>query len=271
MKKNVPDSPLGKLYNEHIDFIIAHNVEGLLNQYAPDCVLISSMTPDKQPLYVRGHKELEEFFRSRIFTLKDLTTDIAFWALAGDDGQAVEAVGSGEFMGVPREKARDFLLGNVAPQEMPVAFKVAHSFDVDVTLSTGNKNKVVSGENELIITGELGRIRVNRGSLKGKPVEDIDADPAAKKEIEDLMVKVYGGELPASHMTNFFDCVKSGKQPVANVREHVRAVNATHLANIALLTGRTVKFDPQTQTFANDAEANQLTKRTRRAGYDITV
>ena len=73
MKKNVPDSPLGKLYNEHIDFIIAHNVEGLLNQYAPDCVLISSMTPDKQPLYVRGHQELEEFFRSRIFTLKDLS------------------------------------------------------------------------------------------------------------------------------------------------------------------------------------------------------
>lgn len=198
-------------------------------------------------------------------------TDIAFWALAGDDGQAVEAVGTGEFMGVPREQVLGYLTGKVAPQDLPVAFNVAHSFDVDVTLSTGNKIKVVSGENELIITGELGRIRVNRGSLKGKPVEEIDNDPVAKKEIEELMVKVYGGELPASHMTNFFDCVKSGKQPVANVREHVRAVNATHLANIALLTGRTVKFDPQTQTFANDAEANQLTKRTRRAGYDITV
>ena len=101
MKKNVPDSPLGKLYNEHIDFIIAHNVEGLLNQYAPDCVLISSMTPDKQPLYVRGHKELEEFFRSRIFTLKDLTTDIAFWAELPNGLMMVEAI---EFEGMDGSK-----------------------------------------------------------------------------------------------------------------------------------------------------------------------
>jgi hypothetical protein len=85
------------------------------------------------------------------------------------------------------------------------------------------------------------------------------------------MVKVYGGELPASHMANFFDSIRSGKEPVANVTEHVRAVNATHLANIALLTNRTVKFDPQTQTFANDPEANQLIKRPRRQGFEITV
>jgi myo-inositol 2-dehydrogenase / D-chiro-inositol 1-dehydrogenase len=198
-------------------------------------------------------------------------TDIAFWALAGDDGQAVEAVGTGDFMGVEREQSLNFLLGKTAPEKMPHAFNVAYTFDVDVTLSTGNKIKVVSGPNELIISGELGKIRVNRERLTGKPVEDIDADPVAKKEIEDLMVKIYGGELPGSHMANFFDSIRSGKPPVANVREHIRAVNATHLANIALLTNRTVKFDPQTQTFANDPEANQLTKRARRPGFEITV
>ena len=70
-----PDSPLGKLYKEHISFILAKNVDGLLNQYAPDCLLISTLTDDRQPLYVRGHKELEEFFRSRIFRLQDLRTN----------------------------------------------------------------------------------------------------------------------------------------------------------------------------------------------------
>jgi hypothetical protein len=78
-KKGVPDSRLGKLYTEHIDFIIARNVNGLLNQYAPDCLMISSFTPDKSPLYVRGHKELEAFFRERIFGLEELSTSIAFW------------------------------------------------------------------------------------------------------------------------------------------------------------------------------------------------
>lgn len=97
MKKNVPDSRLGRLYNEHIDFILAHDVDGLLSQYAPDCLLISSLTENKQPLYVRGHKELEEFFRSRIFTLKDLTTEITYWAETENTLMMVEAI---EFEGM---------------------------------------------------------------------------------------------------------------------------------------------------------------------------
>lgn len=75
-----PDSPLGRLYQEHISFILAKNVDALLNQYTPDCLLISTLTDDRQPLYVRGHKELEEFFRSRIFRLQNLEIDINQWA-----------------------------------------------------------------------------------------------------------------------------------------------------------------------------------------------
>jgi hypothetical protein len=172
-------------------------------------------------------------------------------------------------MGVEQPKVLDFLLGKIKPKDMPHAFNVAYSFDVDVKLSTGNTIKITSGENQLLISGELGKIRVNRGTLTGKPVEDIDADPKAKQEIEDLMAKLYGGELPTGHMKNFFDCVRSGKQPVANVKDHVRAVNACHLANIALVTGRGVKFDPSTQKFSGDDEANKLIGRKNREGYEI--
>ncbi len=201
-------------------------------------------------------------------------TDIAFWALAGADGQAVEAQGSGEWMAVERDKVRDFLLGKVPPKDMPLGYNTAYTFDVDIKLSTGNVIKLVSGENHLMISGELGRIRVNRERLTGKPVEDVDADPKAAKEIEELMAKLYGGELPnknLGHMRNFFDCVKSGKQPVANVRDHVRAVNACHLANIALLTGRNVRFDPASQKFIGDEEANKMIGREKRQGYGITI
>ncbi|MCA9127503.1 MAG: Gfo/Idh/MocA family oxidoreductase [Planctomycetales bacterium] len=196
-------------------------------------------------------------------------TDIAFWALAGRDGQAVEAEGRGGFMGVERGMVLDFLLGKIPPNDMPVAWNVAHSFDVNIKLSTGNNIKLTSGDNQLLISGEEGRILVNRGRLTGKPVEDIDADPKAKQEIEDLMAELYGGELPKGHMRNFFDCVRSGKQPVANVRDHVRAVNACHLANIALLTERKLNFDPDAMQFANDDEANKLIRRENRDGYAI--
>jgi nuclear transport factor 2 (NTF2) superfamily protein len=103
MKKNVPDSALGRLYNEHIDFILAKNVDGLLGQYAEDCLLISTLTDDKKPLYVRGHKELEEFFRSRIFSLADLSTEIAQWAETPNTLMVVEAI---DFEGTDGSKGR---------------------------------------------------------------------------------------------------------------------------------------------------------------------
>lgn len=201
-------------------------------------------------------------------------TDIAFWALAGSDGQAVAAQGSAKFMAVPREKVRDFLLGRIPARNMPQAFNVAHEFDVDITLSTGNVIKLVSGQNELLIEGERGKIRVNRGGLKGKPAEEVEADPKARQEIAELMEKLYGGKLPSGpvpHMQNFVDCITRGGQPVANVADHVRAVNACHLANLALLAGRKVVYDPVTKTIPGDAESAGLMKHIRRAQYEIVV
>lgn len=200
-------------------------------------------------------------------------TDIAFWALAGADGQAVSAQGTAKPMGVEFSKSRDFLLGKIPAKEMPNAYNVAHEFDVDIRLSTGNTIKLISGPNELLIEGELGRIRVNRGGLKGKPAEEVDADPKAAREIEELMTKLYGGTLPGKaspHMQNFFDCMKSGKQPVANVVDHVRAVNATHMANLAILCGKKVEYDVQAKKFKS-ADATGLMRRARRAKYEIDV
>lgn len=75
-----PDSKIGRLYEEHIGFIKAKNVEGLLNQYADDCLMISTLTDDRRPMYVRGHDELRKFFESRIFGLEDFTVTHTQWA-----------------------------------------------------------------------------------------------------------------------------------------------------------------------------------------------
>lgn len=72
-----PDTALGRMYEEHIQLILDKNVEGLLNQYTDDAVLISSF--EKVPKYFRGRKELEEHFKG-ILGIEGLKTDIAFWA-----------------------------------------------------------------------------------------------------------------------------------------------------------------------------------------------
>jgi len=72
-----PDTALGKMYEEHIQLILEKDIEGLLNQYTDDAVLISSF--EKKPLYFRGREELKEHFKG-ILGIQGLETDIAFWA-----------------------------------------------------------------------------------------------------------------------------------------------------------------------------------------------
>ncbi len=79
--KNIPDSPLGRMYREHIQHILDKDIEPLLDQYTDDALLISSFT--KKPLYYRGRDELREHMQG-ILGIDGLETDIAFWAETED-------------------------------------------------------------------------------------------------------------------------------------------------------------------------------------------
>jgi ketosteroid isomerase-like protein len=75
--KNVPDTPLGRLYREHIRLINEKAIDKLLDQYTDDCLLISSFM--KVPKYYRGKAELREHMNG-ILGIDGLETDIVFWA-----------------------------------------------------------------------------------------------------------------------------------------------------------------------------------------------
>ncbi len=75
--QNVPDTKLGRLYEEHIRLILEKDIEGILEQYTEDAVLISSF--EKRPRYFRGRQELREHFQG-ILGIQGLETKIAFWA-----------------------------------------------------------------------------------------------------------------------------------------------------------------------------------------------
>jgi ketosteroid isomerase-like protein len=74
---NIPDTKLGRMFKQHIQFILDKNIEALLDQYTDDAVLISSFM--KTPKYYRGRAELREHMQG-ILGIKDLQDDIVFWA-----------------------------------------------------------------------------------------------------------------------------------------------------------------------------------------------
>lgn len=74
-----------------------------------------------------------------------------------------------------------------------------------------------------------------------------------------------------SHFQNFIDCVRSRKRENLNceVLEGHMSTALCHLANIAFRTGRKLTFDPATESFPGDAEANGLLGRTYREPYTL--
>ena len=75
------------------------------------------------------------------------------------------------------------------------------------------------------------------------------------------------GTDPSKHIRNFLDCVKSRAKPAANADVTRRGHIVSHAASISWRLGRKVNFDPATETFVNDAEANRMCSRARRAPW----
>ena len=194
-------------------------------------------------------------------------TDIALWALGGEETGITAAQGTGEWPGMPADvNIIDFLNGRV---QIPPCYNVAKSFDVDMELPNGNTIKLLSGKNELIIEGEKGKLRVNRGSLTGKVIDEINADPTQKEWLDKEVAKLYRNMPIHGHMANFFHCVATRELPISDVYTHTKSVNACHMANITMLLKRKVKWDPAKYAFIGDDQANALMRRVRREPYTI--
>ena len=69
---------------------------------------------------------------------------------------------------------------------------------------------------------------------------------------------------PPNHYREFLDCLRSRKQPSCHIDYHYKIDVAIRLSLMALELGRTVRFDPETETIPNDPEANALAKPTYR-------
>ena len=73
-----------------------------------------------------------------------------------------------------------------------------------------------------------------------------------------------------SHLDNFFACIESRQRPNADIEDGHQSAVLCHLGNISSrLGGRKLSYDAKSETFVNDAEANQLLKRPGRDPWVI--
>jgi hypothetical protein len=72
-----------------------------------------------------------------------------------------------------------------------------------------------------------------------------------------------------NHVRDFLNCVKSRKQPRANSLAACQTHIACHAAYIAFQLGRKLKFDPATDSFIGDDEANRMRSRAMREPWRL--
>ncbi|MEX0642878.1 MAG: gfo/Idh/MocA family oxidoreductase, partial [Pirellulales bacterium] len=187
--------------------------------------------------------------------------DIAQWILGQDLSGPVEIEGKAIFPDVPN------------------GYNVAKDFQARYVYADGTVLEVLDhGRNGLLLEGDKGRIFVGRGTLAGKPVEQLAEDPLPRDQFgiyshDNFSRPERAGKLDAiiNHMGNFYDCVLDRATPISDVVTQHRSATVCHLGNIAMRLGRKLRWNPEREQFVGDEEANNWLSRPQRKGYEFSA
>lgn len=140
-----------------------------------------------------------------------------------------------------------------------VAFKYSNGVTVALVLPPG---EMMGGA---MFVGEKGRIEIMRNQLRTDPAGMI-RDLPPKEEVQKWDRAQWQA---AYHMQDWMECMRSRKRPSADVEIGHRSVSLCHLSNITRALNRKLKWNPDTERFIADDEANHWLSRPRRKGYEL--
>lgn len=170
--------------------------------------------------------------------------DLAQWGVDRDLTAPIEFEGTADFP--PKDDLFD----------TPVHFNVKTRYADGLTLEMhdGSPRAVrFEGENGWICVDDT-------GLLTAEPVSLLDAAP---KEREAYSAIAY-------HQRDFIKCMKSRGQTIAPPEVAHRSASICHVANICLrLGGRKLRWNPESEQFVDDAEANAMLERVQRAPWSL--
>jgi predicted dehydrogenase len=153
--------------------------------------------------------------------------DIALWGLGRDATGPVRIEGRGECPS-----------GGFYDTATAFAFRCVFQDGVELAVSDGGRQEKGVGVRWIGRNGDW--VWVSRGALE-----------TSRPELRQEIFGANNGLLfaDAGHYRNFIDCVRTRRTTVAPAEAAHRAASLGHLGQIAMRTGRVIRFDPQTETF----------------------
>ncbi|MGZ4963447.1 MAG: Gfo/Idh/MocA family oxidoreductase [Limisphaerales bacterium] len=150
---------------------------------------------------------------------------------------------------------------------IPGGYTTPSQFRVEYTYANGVKLTCKSAApentpNGVTFEGTDGWIFVSRKEIKASNPDFITQPLPANA------VRLYHSE---NHMQNFFDCIRSRKQPICEAEIGHRSVSVCHLGVLSMRLGRKLKWDPKHEKFIDDKDANKWLSREMRKPFDYSL
>jgi predicted dehydrogenase len=114
--------------------------------------------------------------------------------------------------------------------------------------------------NGVLFVGTKGKVAVWRYDLKTWP-ENLKQVKIGPNEIH-----LHSAE---NHHTDWLNAIRTRSRPGADIAISARSITVSHLGNIAYELGRPVHWNPDTETFVNDPDADRLFARSMRSPWHL--
>jgi len=168
--------------------------------------------------------------------------DCAHWGLGLDYTGPVEIEGKGEYP-------------PAGPWNAPAAYRFTCKYANGLTMIVANN---LPGGVKWY--GEKGWIHCNRGWWRAEP-QSVLAEPIGTGEI-----RLYSSN---NHRGNFLHCIRTRGETAAPAEIAHRSISVALLGEIAMLTGRKIKWDPEKEEIIGDAGASALLGRAYREPWQL--
>ena len=142
-------------------------------------------------------------------------------------------------------------------------YNTAIEYRIEYKYADGVRLIVTSGTPSLRFEGSEGWIgnRGWRAPLQAKPKSILNSVIGPN---ETHLYTCKGGE-----QRNFLDCVKSRKDCYFPPEIGQRCFTIAHIGNISMLLGRKLRWNPDTEQFVNDEQANRMLSRAMRSPWKL--
>ncbi|QDU25049.1 Glucose--fructose oxidoreductase precursor [Anatilimnocola aggregata] len=138
---------------------------------------------------------------------------------------------------------------------------------VVMSYADGVELHFIHGPDFIRFYGERGTLKMRRNYFETDPPALIKNGPHA-----DVDAKWRGaGHVARPHLENWLAAIRTETSLNAPVEVGHRTATICHLANLARELNRPLRWNPETEQFVADAEANHLLDRPRRKGFELPM